>query len=334
MELEQTTEQANDTQPTDDRDALIAAVRDAGGTEAVDVAAEEAAAAAKQAEPPPAAEVTDEPAIVAKLRDREEAWKKTQEAESRAQRLEREAQERAQRIVAEAQEKARLEHDQWLAEQRRKFTESPTEHLRSLGDPDKIADLVLQEGTPEARARRELEARIAKAEEGSKAASEVKKELEAWKAEQARQAQAAMQAKVRDEYLTQFASQEKAPYLHARYEPEEIFQKSVALAHQWAQAGLEYKKDFDDNTVAEYLEFQAKKRLSALGTLAPQQVGGAAAQAAGQRPQGLANGSRTLSAAAGSERRTSPKPVSEMTPEEERQALIDAVREAKRTIKD
>jgi hypothetical protein len=340
MDIEQTIEQSTETAGPEtgepaSRDELMAAVREAGGTESVDVDAE----AAKAGTPPPAkdappATAEDEPPILAKLREREESWKKTQDAESRAERLIREAQEKAERIQAEAREKARLEHEQWLAEQRRKFETSPTDHLRALGDPDKIADLVMQDGTPEARARRELEMRIAKAEEKAEVGEQARKELEAWKQEQARIAREELQAKVQTEYLSQFASKEKAPYLHARYEPEEIFQKSVALAHEWAQKGLQYKKDFDDSTVAEYLESQAKKRLASLG-LAPQAVAGATqSNGSGSRPHGLANGSRTLSAAAGSERRTSPKPVSEMTPDEERQALIDAVREAKRTIKD
>lgn len=325
-----------------ERDELMAAVREAGGTESVDVDAEAVAAGSAPPEKAAAAttdgkpaEATDEPRIAAILRDREDAFKKTQAAEDRAARLLRESEERAASIIAEAKERARLEHDQWLAEKRRRFQESPTEHIRSLGDPDRIADIIIQDGTPEARRALELEARIAKAEEKGQTADQVKAELEAMKAAIVRERQEQHEAQVRQLFMGSHANKDKAPYLHVRYDEDEIFTKANALATTWQKTGLVLGKDFDFDDVATYLEHDAKKRITAAGVIAPQQVGGAAPQnGAGTRPQGLANGSRTLSAAAGSERRASPKPVSEMTPEEERQALMDEVAKARRTIKD
>lgn len=333
---EETTEQQQEQTTADpaSRDELIEAVRQAGGTESVDVAAEAEAAGT----PPPAKEepAGEEPAILAKIRDREEAWKKTQQAESYAERLQREAQENAQRIIAEAQEKARLQHEQWLTEQQQKYKSSPSEYLRTLGDPAKVADDVLAENTPEARQRREIEERVAKAEAGAKTADEVKAELASVKQALARERYEAQVAEVKGRFLGQHANEERTPYAHVHHKgPDGVFKAADDLATQWQKTGMKLGVDFDFDDVAKYIEHQAKQellpKLSKLG-IAPQQVGGAAPQGAGTRPQGLANGSRTLSAAAGSERRTSPKPVSEMTPEEERQALIEEVAKARRTV--
>lgn len=335
MDIEQTqeTEQHETTTASDElpgRDELIAAVREAGGTEAVDVAAEAAAAGQPppKVEPPADGVDPDEPPIAAKLRAREKAFAERQEAESYAARKRAEAESEAQRIVAEAKAKAEMEHRAWLEEQTRRFRESPTEQLRAYAkDPQEIVDAVMREGTPEARALREMQKELAEAKSKAGVAEQVKSEFEAWKKQQADEKQQAQVAQIRDQFLTQYATKEAAPYLHARYDAEEIFQKAHALAVQWRKADVA----FDDHEIVAYLEHQSKKRFTGL---TPQQVGGAAAEAAGKRPQSQANGSRTLSAATGSERRTTPRPLHEMTEAEQRQALIDEVAAARRSIKD
>ena len=88
----------------------------------------------------------------------------------------------------------------------------------------------------------------------------------------------------------------------------------------WSKAGI----PFAHSDVAEYLEHQARQRLAGV-PVPPQQVSGG-----GSAQKVRANGSRTLSAATGSERRASPKPLEEMSPDEERNALIEAVAEARR----
>lgn len=336
MDVEQTETTTEQTQTPDLRDELIAAVKEAGGTESVDVAAEEQAAAAP-AEPVVETPAPEDPdakfeAILAKRRENHQ---ELSGAKSRAERMLREAEEAKQRLIEEARAEAKRLIDEERQAFQNRFRTSPTEALRELGDPNDVADAVLREGTPEAKALAAAREDARQAREEAKKGSAALSEIEKFRQEQAAEKRAAMQAQVRNEYLSQFATPEKTPYLHARYEPEEIFQRSVSLAHQWAQEGLEYKKDFDDNTIAEYLEHQSKKRIAALnGTPANQVPAGAPAKGPGLATKVTANAPRTLSAAAGSERRTSPRPLHEMAPEERRKALVEEVAAARRANPD
>lgn len=327
----ETTEQTTDESGAS-RDDLLAAVREAGGTESVDVAGEEAAAKPAETPATPAETAPEDPdaKIAAILEKRREEHEKI----TRAERMLRDAEERAARIQAEAKERADREWQAELERRRKHFAENPTEAVRALGDPEKIGDAIIADGTPEARARRELEARLAKAESKAETAEQVKAEIEAMKREREAERVAAINAKVRDEYLSQFASPEKTPYLHARWDQDEIFARSVALAKEWAAKGAEYKKDFDDHDVALYLEQQSKKRITALQSPAQQVSAGAPAKEPGNAPKVSANGSRTLSAAAGSERRTSPRPLNELSPREARDELIREVEAARRANPD
>jgi hypothetical protein len=342
MDVEQTetTTETTTAEPSL-RDELIAAVRDAGGTQAVDVAAEEqaakerAAAAVTEAPAEPAAE-DPEAKFEAILAKRRENHQEISGAKARAERMLREAEEAKQRMIDEARAEARRLIEEERTAFQNRFRTSPTEALRELGDPNDVADAVLREGTPEAKALAAAREEARQAREEAKKGGAALAEIEKFRKEQQAERQAAMQAQVRHEYLSQFATPEKTPYLHARYEPEEIFQRSVSLAHQWAQEGLEYKKDFDDNTIAEYLEHQSKKRISALNgsTPANQVPAGAPAKGPGLATKVTANAPRTLSAAAGSERRTSPRPLHELTPEEQRKALIEEVAAARKANPD
>jgi hypothetical protein len=346
MPEEQQTETATEqTQPSDvaTRDELIEAVRAAGGTQSVDVAAEEqqaaeAAAAGTTPEAPATENAPEDPeakfeAILAKRRENHQ---ELSGAKARAERMLREAEEAKQRRIEEARAEARRAAEEERERLRLNFRKSPTETLRALDDdPNYVADTVLREGTPEAREAARIREELRETKEAAKLGSAALEELKKFRQEQFAEKHAAQQAQVRHEYLSQFATPEKTPYLHARWEPEEIFQRSVALAHQWAQEGLEYKKDFDDNTVAEYLEHQSRKRISALsGTPANQVPAGAPAKGPGIATKVTANAPRTLSAAAGSERRTSPRPLHEMAPEEQRKALIEEVAAARRANPD
>jgi hypothetical protein len=342
MDVEQTeTTTTEQTAEPSLRDDLIAAVREAGGTQSVDVDAEAQAAAERAAAPTeaapetPAAPEDPEAKFEAILAKRRENHQEISGAKARAERMLREAEEAKQRMIEEARAEARrLVEEERQAFQNR-FRTSPTEALRELGDPNDVADAVLREGTPEAKALAAAREEARQAREEAKKGSAALSEIEKFRKEQAAERQAMQQAQVRHEYLSTHATPEKAPYLHARWEPEEIFQRSVALAHQWAQEGLEYKKDFDDNTIAEYLEHQSRKRISALnGTPANQVPAGAPAKGPGLATKVTANAPRTLSAAAGSERRTSPRPLHELTPEEQRKALIEEVAAARKANPD
>jgi hypothetical protein len=319
MDIEQNETTEQDPNAFPDRDELIAAAQEAAGAEPEKPA--------EEPKPPPAEEPggePDEPKIAAVIRAREKAYQERLEAESFAEEVRRKAQQDAEHMLAEARRQAQEAFDAEVASRRKRFDDSPTEALRALGkDPQEIADAIAREGTAEWRELRKLQQELAEAKKSAASAGELKKELDAWREEQRREREASVIEKVRADFLGKAATEEKTPYLYKRYDPDEIFVKANELAAKWKAAGV----PFDHEQVAEYLEWEAKKRI--LGPEASRQVSGAAANAAGKRPQGSANGTRTLSAAATSERRTSPKPIHEMTPEEEREALIEEVRKAR-----
>lgn len=329
IETQEQTQDAGDGYAEATDADLIAAAQEAGGAASVDVDAEAAAAGA----PPVLATAADqasaggeleEPKIAAVIRAREAAAKQRFEAEDYAAQTRQQAAAEAEQIRAEARAQAQRDHQAYLEAQRKQFAESPTEYLRALAkDPQDVVDAVIRDGTAEGRAMRAIREQLAEANKKAGVAEQVKSEFDAWKQQLQTEKQAAFVEQVKHGFMTSHASPEKAPYLHRRYDADEIFDKANRLATQWQRAGVA----FDHGDVAQYLEFESRKRI--LGDAAgapPQQVSGVSGNASKVR----APGSRTLSAANGSERRASPKPIDEMTPEEERAALIEAVREARR----
>lgn len=321
---------AVDAEPTDAD--LIAAAQEVGGAASVDVDAEAAAAAAKTAaaaSPLPNGAVSgetaadpEEPKIAAVLRAREKAFAERQEANDYAAQRRQRADEEAAKVLADARTKAAADYEADLAARRARFHESPGQAIRELGfKPDDIVDGVTQEGTATFRAIRAAEARAAAAEAKANGVDSVKSDFDAFRKQIIQREQAQEKLAVEQRFLTEFAPVEKAPYLHKRYDAAEIIEKAHALANKWNAAEI----PFAHSDIAEYLEHQARQRLAGV-PVPPQQVSGG-----GSAQKVRANGSRTLSAANGSERRASPKPIDEMSPEEERAALIEAAAEARRT---
>ncbi len=299
---------------------LIAASQAAGGAESVDVEAEAAAAGT----PPPAkvepVAESSEPKIAAVLRAREEAFAKRQEATDYAAQLRAEAEREAEQIRASARKQAAADYEADLAARRQKFRDTPGAAIRELGTTDEVVDAVTREGTPEWKAMRQLQKELAETQASAAEGKKAREDFEAYKAQQVQREQVAALREVERHFLTTVATPEATPYLHKRYDPEEILAKAHAQASAWTKAGI----PFAHSDVAEYLEHQARQRLAGV-PVPPQQVSGG-----GSAQKVRANGSRTLSAATGSERRASPKPLEEMSPDEERNALIEAVAEARR----
>ena len=323
MDLEQTTATTEETTSDEATDAdLIAAAQEVGGAASVNVEAEAATAGAE----PVKVETTEpeEPKIAAILRAREKAFAERNAADDYAAQRRAQADQEATKVLADARKRAADDYEAEMQARRNKFKESPTQALREFGVPtDDLVDQVAREGTAEWKAMRRIEAELAatraEAAEGKKAAAE----FEQWKNQQAEQQHQQRVTETKALFLNQHASPELTPYLHKRYEPEEIYQAADALARKWQAAQV----PFAYSDLAQYLEHESRKRI--LGDAAsalPQQVSGTS----GNATKVKANGSRTLSAANGSERRASPKPIDEMSPEEERNALIEAVRDARR----
>lgn len=329
------------------RDDLIAAVREAGGTASVDVDAEAAAAVerataagqqAEQATETPAE--PEEPRIAAILRAREKEHAERETAGSKAAELIERARQESERMIQDARARAEKDWQDELARRRDAFTKSPTETLRALGDPQQIVDAVLRDGSPEARALQELQTQLAETSKKASVADEAKAEIAKLREQIQQDAFDRKVAEVRTLFTGQHATPEKTPYLYAEHKtPEGVFAAADRVATDWRKKGLQIGVDFDFDDVAQYVERETKtafeQKLKALGITPAQQVSaGAAAKPPGNAPKVQANGTRTLSAANGSERRTSPKPLSEMTAEQQRQALIEEVAAARRANPD
>lgn len=331
-----------------EREQLIQAVREAGGTESANVeaeareAAERAAASGTPAPEADKPEPTPEPEpdrLAAILRAREEKHAELEAQRSRARSIEEDAQRRAEQTLREAQEKAQRLIDEQLAQHRAQFAAGPTAALRAMGLTSQEAiDQVLAENDPKAKAIAEARQRAEAAERTAAQAVKTVEEVKAWREQQAAQAEQARQQQARDVYLSQLATKDAAPYLHARFDPDQIFEASLQTYRDWTQGGLKYQVDFDDRDVLAYLEKQSKERVTKLvppTTPAASQVGaGAPATVPGNAPKVTASSPRTLSAAQGSERRAAPKPLSEMTAAQQRQALIEEVAAARRANPD
>lgn len=340
-EIQQTTEATNDLAT---RDELIEAVRAARETEGTGVEGGQveppAPAAAAPAAEPPAPEPNPDAEFEALLAKRRESHQEVSGAKARAERMLREAEEAKQRLIAEAQAEAkRLVEEERKAFQNR-FRTSPTEALRELGDPNDVADAVLREGTPEAKAlaKAQEEARLAR-EEAKKGGTALA-ELEKFKKDLLQRENAERYARVRDSFLTTEAPKTVAPALYAQHRtPDAVFNALNNKCLEWEADGLVRGKDFDDATLVKYVENESRKWLADNGfTLATnpanQVPAGGSEKSPGLATKVTANGTRTLAAAAGSERRTSPRPYHEMTPDEQRQSLIDEVAAARRANPD
>ncbi len=242
-------------------------------------------------------------------------------------------------MIREARERAEREYQADLERRRQAFQQSPTEHLRSLGDPQQIVDAVLKENTPEARALAALQRELAETKKQAGGASEAKAEIEALRKQVAAAEQQRRIDEIRGVFLGNHATKEKAPYAYAEHGgPDGVFAAADRKAVEWQKQGLQLGTDFDFDDVASYIEREAKstleQKLKALNLTPAQQSGAGAPPGPGIAPKSAANGTRTLSAAQGSERRTTPKPLSEMSEEESRKALIEEVAAARRANPD
>lgn len=319
------------------REDLIAAVLAAGGTEGAP-----AADAAPAAATPPAAEPATEGPLDIVLRARVKAHAEREAARASATTIEEQARAQAQRILDKAQADAQRMTEDAVTARKARFAGNPIEALREIGDPQEVVDAVLRAKSPEAQAIARAEAAERAAAKAEQVGAGAAKDFADFKAQQEQERQTAAATSYRQMFLDTHATETLTPHLHARFDPQEIAMRAVQQAQAWVGDGLRYRmqgqpklseNDFDDADVAAYLERQSKEKLSRLIPTAPaaQQVSAAApATEPGNAPKVQANGPRTLSAAQGSERRTSPKPLHQLPPDQRRQALIDEVNAAMR----
>lgn len=336
MDIEQQPTEATEQQteaPTEaTREDLLTVAREAAA------GVEGAETAPKEEPPAEQAPVVEEPKIHALLKAREKAQAERAEARNHAQEILEEARRQAQQTLEEARTKAAEAWDAEITKRRQQFEASPTESIRQLtgGDPQQVVDAVLRDGTPEGRAMRALQEEIRSLKPAAQVAETAKQEIERLRAEVQQQERARQVAEVRATFLGQHATPEKVPYAHTEYGGADgVFARANAKALEWREQGLVLGKDFDFADVASYVEHEAKevfqRKLQALGITPAQQSGaGAPAREPGIAPKSAANGSRTITAASGSERRASPKAFHEMNPVEQREDLMNEVRKVYR----
>jgi len=345
-EQQQTTPEAAATEMSE-RDQLIAAVREAGGTESVDVEQEQAVAEAQtettQAAPAaPAAEPPPEDRLGVILKAREKAHAEREAARASASSTIEDARREAKRIIEESRAESKRAAEDESAARRARFAASPIEALRELGDPQAVVDAALRHGSPEARAQAALEQQLRETQAIARDGKGAREELAQFRRDLEQQQRQQLIAQAQQQFLSSVATAEKAPYLHAIADsPAGVWEKCDQLCRQWQQDGLVLngsgETGFDQSDLVQYLEQQSREKLSKFlpaTTPAQQVAAGAPSKAPGIAPQVSANGPRTLSAAQGSERRTSPKPLSEMTSDQARSALIEAAAEARRNNPD
>lgn len=261
-------------------------------------------------------------------------------AEKLAERTERSRYKREMAELSKQREaiaKQQQEAQQALAEMQRikaalaRAELEPTEAMRALGlDPQKAMEATAAEAQADPVLRRMIQ------EERQSFRSELQtrdkriEQLEAYVQQFAGQVYGAHQQQNERKFV-ETARSEKYPSVWPAIEavaelqgsdPQKMLvQNAYALIEQ-VKVKTGGKKIPTDEEILEYLEAQAK------GTLAKLRGEGREATQ-GKAPQGnRAKGPRTLSAVGASERRASPKPLDEMSPEDQRLATMQVVREA------
>ena len=326
---EQTTETTSagaTSAPAAERDTLIAAVEAA--TKGDDTPATTPAEGAQEPEAaaPPAERLSKVGAV---LRERERRQAEREAKEQRLQELEtlkRDLEER------EAAIKKRDDESAALLAKVNKLKAAPMEAIKELGwDTKQLVNEVAREGSPEWQAQKRLEAII-------EAQQKKLSELEEWKGRQDKaREESEAQARV---YARQQTEQRFLSLIGTESPVRQAFKDAVRVVGQEAVDRLILERAhsvadrYREKTggavasleeVRDYLEELASRELASR-----QESGGLGSSVAPQKVahQSKASGPRALSVTAASERRTSPKPRTQWTPEEEYQALKAAAEAA------
>ena len=278
-----------------------------------------ASAEAKEAIPAEtdATEDAELPRIAKLLKAREKARETELESRKQASSILEQAKAEAAKFLEEARKTAQAEFDKQRADYADKLRKNPYKFIEEHGlDRETLINEVAREGTPEYQLIKRAEERAAAAE---KKLAEHDKRWEAWEKREQERELAGQTQKIREveKQFLGLVTLDSAPNLRKLYEDSEIVEKGHRLARRLRDetgenASLEELRD--------YLEHEAKTRLAKLSAPATP------AKDATKKP---ANGTRTLSGTAQSERRAMPKDFkAAKTPEEEQALLMAAAEEA------
>ncbi len=261
----------------------------------------------------------DEPQskLAVAIRAREAAQKTRDTAKAEAESFFNDTKARAHKEAESIISDARRQAERELGEWRAKLRASPLQAIKEGGiDARTLVDEVTREGSPEWQAQKRLEASQAKID------AELA-ELRTWREQQTKDAEAFQQqerGRRQKETEAKFVALiPETSALRTLYDPSEI----VARAHVAADMYRETTGDIASlEDLRDYMEEQAAKRLASITG------SGAKAAAQGLAAKTKANGPRTPSSSSASERRTSPKPNADPSPEESRDAMKQAAEDA------
>jgi len=299
------------------QDDLVAAAREAMAASKAETKAEP--------EKPVEQQTEEEPRWQRLVREREKGTAAREVEERAAADIKARAEAEATRIIDEARVRARQVADEEQKAWLKAYQADPESALKQLGGADQVADRLIELNTPHGKAMAAMRAELAEAKAKAAEGGDVRKDFETFKQQQAQEKVQAEFESAKKQFWTH-ASQEQTPYLHARYDEGEIIQRAALVEKDWREAELQ----FDYSDIAQYLESEAKKRLTAVGVTPAPQSRAAPGLPAGHAPKSQANGSRTITAAAGSERRAAPRPFNELSAKEQDDDLVRVAREAMR----
>lgn len=275
----------------------------------------------------------DQPATETPAAEEEPNWKRLIAAREKAQaeraaaqdyatEAKKRAEEEAKAIVEAAKKQAADEIAQERQRWKDRFQLDPEGALAELGSGEEVGRHIIDLNTPQGKALAQIKKDLQEARKAGGEVKDVRKEFEDFKKQVEADKNRSAYETAKQEFFSVHATKEAAPYLNARYNAEEIESRANKVAKDWTEAGIQFAL----SDIAQYLEHEAKEKLASLGAPAGQQV--RPATSGKIAPQVSANGSRTITAAAGSERRASPKAFHEMTPEEQKADLIEEARKA------
>lgn len=268
---------------------------------------------ADEKEVPEAEESKPKLSLAERLAERLAARKEKQQAKNEYQSLkqqveqrERALQEYEQRLQAQFhQERQRFEQErqQWL----RDIASDPIKLVTEAGHtPEDIIRNIQLSGDPQWQMTQAMQRQVAELnakleKERQEREQFMTQEQQRQQQYQEQQAQRAHQQAV-NVLLNEIASPEKAPALHRLYDADEIVERVQKII-------VEYKNRTGEvaslDEAAEYAEQLARKRLDGSGI-----------QVTGQPAKAKGTATRTLSAAAASERRATPRSNQDLTDEE------------------
>ncbi len=294
------------------QDAKAASVDAAPAEEKEETEAPAAEAAAAPSDPAPISQVAKA------LKERRAKEQRRLETQKESQQLEQYRRQAAQQNAAMEQERRSIEAERARL---REIQKDPMKVAEYAGwTPEQLAQNLAMQGSPEWQESQRIRAQL------DELKSQQAEQKRAWEEHQQQLLRQNQELERREQLSTErryIETSDKYPSL-SKLPPPVRLHWGYQIAREYHAATNQVASD---EMIAEYQESSLSGSETGNTREARQQLGGH-----GKAPTHRANGSRTLSTSMASERRSSPKPVSNnfSSPEERKAELLAALREAKR----